>query len=173
MHQPDRQHILFILGALLISSIACQVTVDFSNDDGDGGSTITPADRITPTANREVTFPENSTFSVNIYEWSMGPEFDLNEFAIVNPTSVFTDEEDIYILMWMNIDSMSEIPYRAEWMDPHGIMFLKEEGTASPGQTGWYLSANPNPGGWSSGAYTVRLYFEDQLTTTFTFSIEE
>ena len=172
MHQQDKPHLLFIVGALVFSSIACQVTVDFSNDEGNGGSTITPVNTITPTVSSEDAFPESSTFSVNIYEWSMGPEFDLHEFEIVNPTSVFSDEDDIYILMWMNINSMSELPYSAEWMDPSGIRFLKEEGSASPGQSGWYLSANPNPGGWSSGAYTVRLYFEDQLTTTFTISVE-
>jgi uncharacterized protein YcfL len=116
---------------------------------------------------------EEPPLAVQVNEVMMGTGINPDTLEIDNPTSTFAREDEIFLLLSTNNESGRDLLYRVEWYDPRGMNVQTEENVLHPGQSKWYLSAKPGPGGWALGAHSVLVYFDGNLTSTLNFSVNE
>lgn len=108
---------------------------------------------------------------VKILEAEMGTDLPPESIYIQDPKQVFEPDEEVYISLWTLLEGSAEVPYRAVVTGPDGRLWYEEESTVWTGETGWYLLGYLPPGGWRPGAYTVELFFDDQLAETWNFTV--
>jgi uncharacterized protein YcfL len=116
---------------------------------------------------------EETSLAVQVLEATMGSTLNTVDLTIDNPTTAFSKEEEVHILFLTNIEGNQDVYYRVEWFDPRGMNVQTEENIIHSGQSKWYVSARPGPGGWSPGIHTVRLYFNGALSSTLNFTVSE
>lgn len=108
---------------------------------------------------------------IRIQSWELGTDLDPDGLEIMDPKDKFQADETVYVILWTANNSATELPYEAYWLDPSGMEVLREVSSISTGETGWYLSGDPPPGGWEIGEYSIDLEVAGELIQSWAFQV--